>query len=146
MELLEFVLSTTYFQFKCESYRQVFSAPIGSPVSVAVADLYMVYHEQTSMDTATLEMRSKVWKRYIDDSFEIVKKDQRDNFTAHMNSIDQTGIRFMDETEVDGSIAFPDALVMRKDDGTMKVRVYHKKTHTDQYLNFTSHHPIQHHI
>ena len=46
--------------------------------------------------------------------------------------------------EVNGSIPLLDALIQRKEDGSLKVLVYHKKTHTDQYLDFTSHHPLQH--
>ena len=41
MSLLEFVLSTTYFQFDGSFYQHVFGALMGSPVSVVVADLNM---------------------------------------------------------------------------------------------------------
>jgi hypothetical protein len=78
MTLLDFVLATTYFQFDGEIYQQVFGAPMGSPVSVAVSDLYMEDLEERAMDTAPPETKPKIWKRYIDDSFEIVKRDQRD--------------------------------------------------------------------
>ena len=81
----------------------------------------------------------------MDDSFEIIKKDQGDPFTDHLNSIDLTGsIKFTDEPEVEKTIHFLDAQITRKEDGALKVKVYRKNTHTDQYLSFESHHPLPH--
>ena len=68
MSLLEFVMSTTYFQFDDEFYQQVHGAPMGSPVSVVVADMYMEDLEE-AMDTAPQDTTPAMWRRYIDDSF-----------------------------------------------------------------------------
>ena len=48
--------------------------------------------EDKSMDTAPHppEMKPKMWKWYINNSFEIVKQNQRDLFTDHLNSVDMT--------------------------------------------------------
>ena len=38
----------------------------------------MEYMEEEAMDTAPLDMRPKIWHWYIDDSFEVVHMDKRD--------------------------------------------------------------------
>ena len=99
------------------------------------------------MATAPPEIKRKIWKRYIDDLFEIIKKDQRDPFTNHLNSINPTGsIKFIDGPEVEKTTCFLDAQITRKEDGTLKVKVYTKKTHTNQHLNYEFYHPLNHQL
>ena len=87
-------------------------------------------HEEKSIGSALKEMKPKIWKRYVDDSFKIIKQDQRDPFTDHLNTIETMGsIHFTDEPEVDKTIPFLDALVTGTPGGSMKVKLYRKKTH-----------------
>ena len=51
---------------------------MGNPVSVVVSNLFMEDHEETAIATAPPEMKPQIWRRYVDDSFEIIKKEQRD--------------------------------------------------------------------
>ena len=110
--------------------------------------MFMEYLEEEAMDTALPDMRLKIWHRYIDDSFEVVRRDKRDELTRHLNTINKTwSMKFTDEPEKEGSISFLDTVISCKDDrgeGGMKVQVYRKVTHTDQYLAFGSHHPLNH--
>ncbi|XP_072042857.1 uncharacterized protein [Amphiura filiformis] len=144
MELLEFILTTTYFSFRGNIYRQKFGAAMGSPVSAIVANLYMEWLEQQAIATAPLDCAPKYWRRYVDGVLEVIKKDTTEKLTEHLNKVDETGnIKFTYEEEKDCSIhTFLDTLVVRKQDGSIKLLIYRKKTHTDQYLNFDSQHPL----
>ena len=74
---------------------------------------------------------------------EVVRKECEQELTVRLNSIDTTGsFKFTYEEENDNSLPFLGTLMTRKEDGTVKLLVYRKKAHTDQYLNFTSHHPL----
>ena len=64
------------------------------------------------------------------------------SFHEHLNSIDRN-ILFTVEKESDGQLPFLDVLVMREEDGTISTFVYRKPTHTDHYLAFESHHPME---
>ncbi len=109
-----------------------------------MANLYMEYLEQAALLTAPLECKPKLWKRYVDDVLEVVKKDRIERLTEHINDADETNsIKFTYEAENEGHIQFLDTLIVRRNDGSVKLLVYRKKTHTDQYLNFESHHPLQ---
>ncbi|XP_072041101.1 uncharacterized protein [Amphiura filiformis] len=143
IQLLQFVLTTTYFSFRGSIYRQVFGAAMGSPVSPIVANLFMEWLEQEAITTAPLDCKPKLWRRYVDDILEIINKDSTQKLTDHLNTTDQSGnIKFTYEEEKEGQIPFLDTLLIRKQDGTVKLLVYRKKTHTDQYLSFKSQHPF----
>ena len=61
----------------------------------------------------------------------------------HLNCMDPTGsIKFIHDEEIDNSIPFLDTHIHRWHDGSVKVKAYQKKTHTNQYLTFDSHHPL----
>ena len=90
IELLKFVLTTTYFSFRGIIYKQLFGAAMGSPVSPVVANLYMEFLEQQAITTAPIDCKPRLWKRYVDDILEIVRKDQVDNLTTHLNQTDPT--------------------------------------------------------
>ena len=118
---------------------------MGSPVSPTTCNLYMEFLEQEAIANAPppLDFRPRLWKRYVDDILEIVKNNQIENLTDHLNNTDPSGsIKFTYEKETNGQIPFLDTLIVRKLDGSVKLLVYRKATHTDQYLNFASHQPF----
>ena len=65
--------------------------------------------------------------------------------TDFLNGLDESAhIKFTFELESEGCLPFVDLLLVTKEDGMVKVQVYRKPTHTDQYLNVCSHHPVDH--
>lgn len=116
---------------------------MGSPVSPIAANIFMEALEQQAIATAPPECKPKLWLRYVDDILEVINKDQVEALTDHINKVDKSGsIKFTYETESDGKLPFLDTHIVKKDDGSLKLQVYRKPTHTDQYLNYTSHHPL----
>jgi len=92
MKLLEFILTTTYFNFR------------GFPL---VANLYMKHLKRKILVTAPVELKPRLWKRYGDDILEVVKKTSVDEMTDFFNNLINSGsIKFAYETESEGKLRF----------------------------------------
>ena len=139
-DLLGFVLRATYFSYNGSFYEQQEGAAMGSPVSAVIANLYMEVFEEQALQSCDPQLRPRVWKRYVNDTFVISTRASVDGLLVHLNN-QQPTIRFTMEAEKDGKIAFLDTLVHRESDGRLTTTVYRKATHTDQYLAYDSHHP-----
>ena len=78
----------------------------------------------------------------MDDTFVIHKEANKQGFLQHINSVDPA-IRFtVEDNKEDGSIPFLDTIVKPEADGSLSISVYRKPTHTDQYLQWDSHHHL----
>ena len=78
----------------------------------------------------------------MDDTFVIHKEVNKQDFLQHINSVDPD-IRFtVEDNKEDGSIPFLDTIVKLEADGSLSITVYRKPMHTDQYLQWHSHHHL----
>jgi hypothetical protein len=64
-------------------------------------------------------------------------------FSTHLINTDDY-VKFTREDVKEDSLAFLDCAVKIKEDRNLSIEIYRKPTHTDQYLLFDSHHPLEH--
>ena len=105
---------------------------MGGPASSTTADVCMQTYERTVITTAL------VWERFVDDVYSILKRTHLENFFHHINNLHQN-IKFTMEEESNGELKFLDIL-LKPNNGEISVLVYRKRTHTEQYLQYSSHH------
>ena len=140
LSLLKFCLKNTYFSFKGKFYEQVQGLAMGSPASPVVANIFMEIWEERALSSCPLDIKPRMFRRYMDDTFTIIPKGKAEELKLHLNSINPH-IKLTVECEALNRLPFLDTLVTRKHDGGLITSVYRKPTHTDRYLNFASHHP-----
>ena len=113
---------------------------MGSPFSPIVANLYMEHFEGKALRSAANP--SQVWYRFVDDTWVIQQQSSKQECLEHINKVDPA-IKFtMEGTQGNGAIPFLDTLITLQADGSLSITVYQKPTHTDQYLQWDSHHSL----
>ena len=73
-----------YFQYDGSIYEQKDGAAMGSPVSAVIANLYTESLEEQAITTSSYEPR--IWKRYVDDTFTILDRENVDDFLQYLNN------------------------------------------------------------
>ena len=96
------------------------------PASSTTAKIYMQAHEHTAIFTVLHP--PKVWERFVDDFYSLLKRTHLENFFQHVSNLHQN-IKFTMEAESNGELEME-----------ISVLVYRKPTHTDQYLHYSSLH------
>ena len=138
VEMLHICLDTTSFQFRGDYYELTDGLAMGSPVSPAVANLFMTQLEKTAL--TTFARPPSTWYRFVDDVFSIIHRDVVAQFLDHLNK-QHPQIKFTVEMESDCVLPFMDLEVHRTSEGRLKTGIYRKPTHTGRYLDFSSNHP-----
>nr|XP_054759677.1 uncharacterized protein LOC129265754 [Lytechinus pictus] len=141
-QLLELCLSTTYFTYNGNFYKQKHGCAMGSPISPVLANLYMEDFEKFALSSFP-GIPPTHWFRYVDDTWVKIKTTELDSFFDHINNCDPS-IKFTVERVKDNQLTFLDCLITIEEDGSLSSSVFRKDTHTDQYLLFDSHHPLIH--
>ena len=138
--LLDLCLKATYLVYRGRYYQQIFGTVMGSPVSVTVANLVMEKIQEQAL--STYDPPPRFWKRYVDDALTALPVRHIQDFHNHINNINPH-IKFTIEIESNNALPYLDVLLHHCDDSEISTSVYRKPTHTNKYLDFTSHHPLE---
>ena len=98
----------------------------GSPIFFIVANLVMESIENKMLKDFASPPR--IWLRYIDDTFVVLKKTEVASFHKFINDIENS-IKFTLEEEVENAITFLDVLIIRNN-SQLTTKAYKKLTHT----------------
>ena len=76
---------------------------MGDPASSTTVEIYMQDYEHTAITTALHP--SKVWERFVDDVYSILKRTHLESFFHHIKNLHQS-IKFTVEEESNGELYF----------------------------------------
>jgi len=142
LNVIQFILNSTYFTFDNTIYRQIYGTPMGSPLSPILADMVMQDLEVKAINE--LNIAFPIYYRYVDDIVLLTPNNMVENILNTFNSI-HSRLQFTLEREKNGSLNFLD-LTLIISEGTMILDWYKKDTSSGRYLSFISGHPLCHKI
>ena len=140
-EMVSLCFEASFFKFNGTVFRQVTGTPMGSPMSVVIAEIVMQNIEQSIMNLISGDII--FWYRYVDDVITCIRTEAIPTTLNHINSVNEN-IQFTMEIEENSILNYLDLKIARKDDGTLSYSIFRKPTHTDKYLSFDSNHPLEH--
>ena len=139
-ELLEMCTKEMHFTLNGKIYQQTDGVCMGSPLGPVLANVFMVHLEETI--APELQNSMPTWRRYVDDTFTLVKKGKLNDIISRLNNF-HPNISFTNEPEQEGKMAFLDVLIKKDENGSIQTGVYRKATNNSIYIHWNSYAPKQ---
>ena len=102
------------------------------PAFSSTAEIYAQVHLETAISIA-----SKIWAQFVGDVYFILMWIHLESFFHYTSKLCQN-VKFTKEEESIGEVSFLDTL-LKGSTGKTSVLVYRKPTHTEKYLQYSSH-------
>ena len=139
VELMNTATKLVEFCFNNNMYKQIDSVAMGSPLSVALANIFVGYHESKLFESTT---KPFLYHRYVDDTLAIFRsEDECTSFLDALNSM-HSALKFTFEKEENDRLPFLDVLVEKSNEGFL-TSVFRKPTFTGQYFRWDSFGPTK---
>ena len=140
-KLLEVCISDNHFLFNKEHYCQHEGFAMGSPLSAPMANIFLCYHEQKWLDECPVEFKPLLYRRYVDDTFLVFRKNEDiTKFYEYLNN-KHKNIKFTIENEQNNSLSFLDIQLNKTGNigNGFSLGIFRKATFTGLGMNFHSH-------
>lgn len=138
LEVVEFLMKNTFFQFNNEFYKQIFGTPMGSSISPNFANIVMDDLESDCL--SRLSFKPTFYYRYVDDIVTCIPIDALDETLSVFNSYHER-LQFTYEIENNNRISFLDLWLIRENDKII-TDWFQKPTFSGRILHFQSAHPL----
>ncbi|CAF1506685.1 unnamed protein product [Adineta ricciae] len=136
MKLARLVLTTNCFAFNNKYYEQIRGGAMGSPLTMTLANIYMLEWEQPLIKYQ--KSQNELYGRYIDDVF--MTTNSLSQMNTQLNEIEVKDPNIKIIRSAGTAMEFLDVYV-RNENGQLKTCVYHKPAAEPYILPFLSEHP-----
>lgn len=135
IDAITFVLNSTYFTYKNQTFSQIYGAPMGSPLSSTIAELVLGDMEKTLLNNKPY---ITFYKRYVDDILICAHPNHTNTIFDLFNKY-HPHLQYTIELEnSNSSINFLDLTLTRHPSGIIITNWFRKKIKSTRYINFNS--------
>ncbi|CAF1291530.1 unnamed protein product [Rotaria sp. Silwood1] len=131
------VLDTNTFAYKDKYYRQIKGGAMGSPFTMALANIYMLEWEQKLLQHQN--RHHEIYGRYIDDVF-MTTNLTKEEILEQVNETIKTDPNIKITITINQALEYLDATV-ENNNGQLKTTIYHKSAWEPHILPYESDHP-----
>ena len=130
--------TASHFIFKNKVIEQIDGVAMGSALSVAMANIFMVHLEESLVKYSP---NLSFYRRYVDDIFLVISFDYLNELFSTFNEF-HSSVKFTFETEDSGCFSFLDVKILRSVGSLgydfLETSVYRKATFTGLFVNWKS--------